>query len=220
MILSACDMTTPSQVKTGEMQLVDAMKTVDLDPTRVNVEQVNIIAGDYGRNSEGPMRHVLTYRPGNPLNKVAAESQGRKYAENFAKYGVKRLEVSYVESGDVNAKAVLSYMALKALPPRNCVSSSSLAGADTLENTENYGMGCTMQISQSQMISRPGDLMGTSGNPDEEAKRMGVIVDKYRSGVSNPPLQGLNASTVGSTSVSGGGVSTGTTTGGAVGGGS
>jgi type IV pilus biogenesis protein CpaD/CtpE len=209
MALSACDVTTPSQLKTGQMQLADIMKTAELDPRQVNSERVGIIAGDYTRNNEGPMRLVVPFQPGNPLNEVAAEAEGKAYAQAFAHFGVKRLDVATAASADPNARAVVSYMALKALPPRNCLPSSSMFGADTFENTRDYEMGCSMYMSEAHMIGRPADLMGVGGNPEDEAKRVGTIVDHYRSGVTNPPLSGLNASGVGTGSVSGGGTSAG-----------
>jgi type IV pilus biogenesis protein CpaD/CtpE len=194
LLLTGCnqtlDVSMPSRMKTGQIQLKDVMKTATLNPLVVDADAVNIIAGDYERNGDGPVRLVVPYAPGNPLNRVAAEAQGTRYHDAFGKYGIPVL-VSYAANGDRGAQAVVSYMALAAEPPRNCAPMPEYLGATTNE-AGRTDFGCETRTVQSKMISRPSDLAGTAGTPDDDGKRHGNITDRYRNGAPNPTLTGLS----------------------------
>ena len=194
LLLSACDMSTPSKVHTGEIQVRDVMKTVTIDPTIINPDSVDIILSDYRQNGEGPMRLVVPYAPGNPLNKAAAQAQGERYKHTFQGRGVKDFRVSYTATVNPEAMGVLSYEALAAEPPRNCHHMPGFNGGDRVDDAEGRNYGCEMQTAISQMMARPADLLGQDGLPEDDAKRQGGLVEKYRSGVVNPALVGLKAS--------------------------
>ncbi len=195
LLLAACDVTTPSQMETGEIQVKDVMKTVTVDPVRIDPDQVEVVSGDYFRNGSGPVRLVVPFAPGNPLNKVAAEAQGQNYAKAYAKLGIKDFRVSYTATVNPAAMGVISYMALAAEPPRHCHHIAGFEGTQTLaENMTDQNMACEMKMQEAQMIARPADLLGVDGLPEDDAKRQGTLVDKYRAGVPNPALSGLSSS--------------------------
>lgn len=198
LLLASCDVTTPSQVRTGEIQVKDVMKTVTLDTTKMNPGEVEYIATDYLHNGSGPMRLVIPYTPGNPLNKVAAEAQGDAYGKAFTAQHVRDFRVSYTATVEPGAMSVLSYMALAAEPPSHCHHIAGWYGAETLNETADENFGCEIKSAESQMVARPADLLGTPGVPEDDAKRQGTLVEKYRSGTPNPELKGLNASKTGS----------------------
>jgi type IV pilus biogenesis protein CpaD/CtpE len=195
LLLSACDVTTPSQVHTGEIQVKDVMKTATVDPAHVSSDSVEIIAKDYKMNGDGPMRLVVPYRPGNPLEKVAADAAGARYAEAFAAKGVKDFRVSYTATVEPKAMAVISYMALAAEPPRNCHHMSSYYGGVAMKDVgDSADIGCEIKSAQAQMMARPADLLGMPGVPQDDARRQGTLVERYKAGVPNPSLGGLSAS--------------------------
>ena len=194
LLLSACDVSTPSKVHTSSIQLKDVMKTVTVDPMRVDDQSVDMVLSDYRDNGNGPVRLVVPFAPGNPLNKLAAEAQGTQYKKVFESRGLKDFRVSYTATANPNAMGVISYEALAAEAPRNCHHMPGYYGADKLADGEQHNFGCEMLTAESQMLARPGDLMGTSGLPEDDGKRQGGLVEKYRTGVVNPALQGLKAS--------------------------
>jgi type IV pilus biogenesis protein CpaD/CtpE len=195
LLLSACDVTTPSQVHTGEIQVKDVMKTATVDPAHVSSESVEIISKDYAMNGTGPMRLVVPYQPRSPLEKIAAEAEGARYQKAFAAKGVKDFRVSYTATVEPKAMAVISYMALAAEPPRNCHHISAYYGAAAMKDTEGgQDIGCEIKSAQAQMIARPADLLGTAGVPQDDSRRQGTVVERYKAGTPNPALTGLSAS--------------------------
>ena len=211
LLLAACDVTTPTQVKSAQMQVVDAMKTEEMaagnpDPTRVNV-----VADDYLRNGRGIIRVVVPYANGSTAGKVLAARQGNAYKAAFAQRGVKVTDINLtaVPPEDTHA-IVVSYMSTQARPPADCAHMTGYDGGGTIQQVEKYRLGCEMKTAMSQMIAHPDDLMGNAGTPDDNSRRQGAVTEHWSSGKTNEPLSGLNASTTGTTTVTGGGVSAGT----------
>lgn len=199
LLLSACSMATPSQVKTGAIRIEDQMKTVNIDPASLTADQAGIIAEDYHRNGKGKMAVVVSYARANPAARLKAEQQGAKIAQAFAAKGVKNLKVNMVAVNTKNyaEQAVVSYMAVTAQPGSNCTRMPGYNGSDTLDTGSEYAFGCEMQMALSKMIVDPEDLLGRDGTPSGESRRHGTVVEKYKSGTQNGPLQGqINASDV------------------------
>jgi len=210
LLLSGCDMSTPSQVKVEQMQVVDGMKTQELAAGAPNATRVNVVADDYLRNGNGAFRMVVPYVGGDPLSKVSAEREAAQYKAAFAKRGVNNVQVDYAGVGAEDAgMIVVSYPSVMAQAPADCKQMTGSNGASTLVEARKYKMGCEMQTAMSQMIAHPEDLMGNAGTPDGESRRQGAVTEHYLSGTTNAPLNGLNASSTGTTTVTGGGVSTG-----------
>lgn len=198
LFLGACDNTTPSQLKTGQIRLQKEMKTVVLYPA--DGAKVEMVADDYHHNNKGPMTAVMGYLSNNPLQEAEVRRQGNAYKQAFAKAGVKDIKIDYVGVTDPERTgyAVLSYPAMTAQAPDNCMPITGYDGADTRSVAENYAFGCETKTAISKMISRPEDLMGRAGSTNEDSRRAGTAVEKYKAGTPNTKMQGINASTVGS----------------------
>jgi pilus biogenesis lipoprotein CpaD len=199
LLVSACSMGTPSQVKTGAMRVEDEMKTVSIDPAAFTRDQANIIVDDYARNGRGKMAVVVSYLRANPAARLRAEQQGAKIGRVLHERGVNNLKVNIVSVNTPNhaEQAVVSYMAVTAKAAENCMRMPGYKGGDTLDNAMDYNYGCETQMAIAKMIVNPEDLMGRDGTPDNESRRAGIVVENYKNGVKNPPLQGqINASDV------------------------
>ena len=149
LLLSACDMTTPSQVETGHIRLQENVKSVTVNPAKTDARQVAYIADDYKRLSRGKMTMVIPYKKGSPAEEVKAHRQGRDWQQNFAKAGVQGMDVNYVgvEDPQFLSRAVISYPALQALAPEGCRRLTGVHGADSLEDVHEYRMGCETKSS-------------------------------------------------------------------------
>ena len=210
--VGACSMYTPTQVKTGEIVVADTMTTHILSAEKFDATDVNIMAQDYQHNGRSRARLVVPYlKKHGSANRAAALRIGQQYKNAFAQYGIADMTVDYTETADREAArhAVLAYTSTVAQAPRNCTRMPGVQGTESLVELEKYSIGCETRTMLSKMIANPEDLMGNAGSPDGVSRRQGVVSEGYMSGRSNPPLTGLNASTTGTTSVSGGGISAG-----------
>lgn len=210
--VGACSMYTPTQVQTGEIVVADVMTTHILSAEKFDATDVNIMAQDYKHNGRSRARLVVPYlKKHRAANRAAAMRLGQQYKNAFAQYGIADMTVDYTETTDREAArhAVLAYTSTVAQAPRNCTRMPGVQGTESLKQLENYSIGCETRTMLSKMIANPEDLMGNAGSPDGVSRRQGVVTEGYMSGRSNPPLTGLNASTTGTTSVSGGGISAG-----------
>jgi type IV pilus biogenesis protein CpaD/CtpE len=77
--------------------------------------------------------------------------------------------------------------------------------AGSVQDVDRYEMGCETKNAMAQMIARPDDLMGNAGLPNDDSRRQGTMVEKYKAGTPNPELKGYNASDIGTSSGSSGG---------------
>jgi pilus biogenesis lipoprotein CpaD len=197
--LMGCDVSTPSQLNVRHIQLREAVKTETLDALHLDTSRVNIIADAYVRNGRGPLSLTLSSLAGSAQQASDARKQGARYKEAFASYGVPDLKISYVTIEDpaYAGLAVVAYKSLVASPPKECGRIPGYQGSDTLQNMDQYDIGCETQSVMSRMIADPSDLMGKAGTPNEDSRRQGAAVEKYKSGKPNDKLNGLSASTIG-----------------------
>lgn len=197
-LLGACDNTTPSQLKTGDIRLQREMKTSVLYSAEAG--KIDMIADDFRQNGEGSIRAVMGYLAGNPLQEAEVKRQGNAYKKAFANAGVENLQVEYVGVSEKarTGYAVFSYPAMVAHAPADCAPITGYDGADSRSVADGYAFGCESKTIISKMISRPADLLGRAGMPDGDSRREGTIVEKYKSGTPNAKMQGVNASALGS----------------------
>ncbi len=198
LLLTGCDVSTPSRVETGQMRLLDRMKTVNIDPQRLDEDQMDAIGDDFRRNGKGEATLVMSFMQGID-NEVAAKAHGNRIKKALAAEGIKNVKIDYVpvDNEDFAGKAILSYDSTVAAAPEGCGRLTGYQGAETMESMRDYQFGCENMSIISQMVSRPEDLMGTSGAPDGDSRRHGILVERYKSGTPNPRLEGMNASEVG-----------------------
>lgn len=198
--LSGCNMTTPSQVKTGQIQLRQDVVTETLDAARPESGRVAAIAQNYQKNGSGPLRLTLSLLSGDPRHQVAAETQAHNWRREFAKSGVADIQVDYVPVGDAgySGRAVISYMALAAHPPEDCRPLTGRDGGDTLGEVNEYSFGCESKAALSKMIADPRDLLGTSGTEAGGSRRHGAVVEKHEAGTPNEAFANeISASSLG-----------------------
>ncbi len=199
LLLTACDMSLPSQVNVRQIQVKETMRAEKLDAFHMDPARVNIIADHYLRNGRGPMRMTMAYQAGEPLKEIEMQKQARLYQKAFEQKGVSNIVVDYVPMADAAyvGTAVVSYPALTALPPKDCGRLTGYQGVGNLDDMKQYKVGCDTQAAMSRMIARPADLMGTAGTPDGDSRRQGGVVEKYKTGEPNERIDGINASDIG-----------------------
>lgn len=194
--LSACDVSTPSQVQTGKIRVGERVVTETLDAAKVDPLRVKIVSSDIQRNGRGAVTITVPYLEG---GEAAARKQGAAYRKAFEGQGVKKVALALVPVTDdrVAGQVVVDYRAVVAAPAEKCTRIPGYVGADNLEEAVNYRFGCEMQALTTKMVADPTDLLGKESAQGGSSRRSGAIIEGYQSGTPQQPLDGMNASQVG-----------------------
>jgi len=197
--LSACDMSTPSQLHTGKIQLKEKYETVILEADKVQDEKIKHIIKEYRGNGNGRLSLLVSYNADDPKSKSKSTKLASQYKNIFRKAGLSNFEIESVpmEGKYLGGQVIITYRSLQASAPDRCVSLPGKKGAVSNEEIKDYTMGCEVQDMVSRMVARPSDLLGRSGTPDGLSRRQGAITEGYHAGEPTEPLDVLQASEVG-----------------------
>jgi type IV pilus biogenesis protein CpaD/CtpE len=197
--LSACDVSTPSQMTTGKIRLKEQMATELLDARAIDPARVEVIADNFMSQARGGMTLTVPYLSNDPAGDAVAKKQGAVYKAAFEQRGVPQVSVVTVAIADKRYmdKVLVTFKELSALPPKDCTRIPGYQGSDTMENADQYKMGCEMKTVMSRMIADPSDLQGKAGAQDGDSRRMGATVEGYSSGKPNTMSESFQASKVG-----------------------
>ncbi|MCE9508442.1 MAG: CpaD family pilus assembly protein [Alphaproteobacteria bacterium] len=198
--LSACDVTTPSQMMTQKIRIKDHIVTQTLDAGRIDPARLNVIADDFTQKaSNRKMALTVSYLAGDAKREGVARKQGNAYKKAFEQRGVAGISVATVPLADKQyaGKVVVTYKVQAALAPKDCKNIPGYQGADDLDAADQYQFGCNMKTAVSRMIADPSDLLGKGGTQDNDSRRSGAVVETYKSGKPNQPMKGFQASQVG-----------------------
>lgn len=201
MLVAACDLSTRTQVSADQIRLMDKVQTISAPARQVDMRLVQSVADEYHKGSTGGIDVVLGYVSRSAADESAARQSGDAYLNALRKAGITDpVRVSYVpvDQERLTNDAVISYRRTVAEAPANCTDIPGLNGSVKLAVASKYPMGCATKTMMGKMVSRPQDLKGVAGTGDDEARRQGAVVEKYKAGVKNEKLEGINASTVGS----------------------
>ena len=200
--VSACNdesylnLTTPSQVNTGKMEVKDQMATETLSADHIDQKGVVTVAQHILRNGNEDVTLTIPYLPD---GKAQAGYLGAVYQHAFEEQGLTHSSVNMVPVTDSQyAKNVLvSYKTLVASQPKDCGRIPGYQGTETLEGFGDYRYGCEVNATISKMVDDPADLLGKTNPPEANSRRNGAIIDPYQAGTPNQPIKGMQASTVG-----------------------
>lgn len=188
--IAGCDVTMPSQIRTGKIELHQGQVTEVVDINEIDRNRVAILAGDYQRNGEGAISMTVGYPSGDRKQQLAIEKKGNQFKEAFRRHRVNALDINYVPVDDAAyaGRAIISYSSIRAKPPSGCREMPGMMGGESIETVEGYEMGCEIKSSLSKMIADPRDLMGVSGTPEGSSRRQGTVVETYKDGAPNEKI--------------------------------
>lgn len=184
-LLAGCNMTTPTQVTANKIEIRKTARTETLDILQADAARAEIVAAAYKKNGTGPMSVTVSYLDG---DRAGVKRRGDAFRQHLKKSGVRNVDINYVTISDRTraGKVVLSWLATVASAPDECNRRlPGLHGAEDLQSVKQYSYGCEILNATAKQVSRPADLLGRSGVPEEEAMRAGELVNDYRSGVPN-----------------------------------
>ena len=70
--VSACDVSVPSQLETGQMRLSEETRTLAVDANKPDAALARRIAGDFRDNGRGDLHILMPYKSGDPLHETQA----------------------------------------------------------------------------------------------------------------------------------------------------
>jgi type IV pilus biogenesis protein CpaD/CtpE len=196
-LLSACNMyaeghLTPNRVQVEEQKFVQEIPTADLDH--------NYIAGvadRYYTQGDGPFDLVVTYDPRSSSNTaMKASSEMARLSKALTTQGVSDINASIlpVNGQGEESQSIISFNSYNALAPKDC---NVMEGVESTEVTldQEYKMGCTVDTVFARQIARPKDLKGQAPSMEtSDGRRSSNIIERYRTGTPNEPLEGETAS--------------------------
>lgn len=187
LLVSACDVTTPSQVNVTRIQVQEDYRTEVFDLSKIDAEMVGRVARDYKEKAEGSMNILAAYHAGDSNAKVRTDMKGRKLMQMLTAEGVANsgFDLVPVEDPAKSGTAVVTYPVLAAVPPAGCRSMTGANGGQSMADDEGYMLGCESQTALSRMIADPKDLLGREGLAPGDARRQGGVVEAYKAGTPN-----------------------------------
>jgi type IV pilus biogenesis protein CpaD/CtpE len=193
--LSACAMHAPTKVTQNRIQVEQEKFVEDMDIRDVDAEYIRALGTHYSKHAQGPLYLSVAFDKDHS-NAPKVSKTAAKLATMLRDEGVYDVQSNILPVAKLGLyeRVIVSYTAYNALAPKDC---SLMAGLDNseVEADPEYKLGCSVETLFSQQIARPKDLAGGyEGEAINDGRRSANIVDKYRSGVQNKPLNGQGAS--------------------------
>lgn len=199
-VLAGCNMTTPSQLRTGQIQLQQDVATHSYPLKDVNKAQLRGIARDHAARGHGPASVTVSYLKDDHQAQKDAQKDMRDVLATLKAEGMTGVSVDYVAVTDAHLanQAVFSYPALTAQAPEHCTRMPGYQGGESLEDMQDYQVSCESKAVLSRMVARPADLLGNDGTGMGTSRRASNVVETYQDEEPNEMFYPLtSASSVG-----------------------
>lgn len=197
-LVGACGLSAPDHFTESRVQVQQDRLSAALPVSQFDEAKVAEMASHFAKSGEGPVELTVTYDPySRKATAMNARNEARRIAALLRKNGVEDIKADILpvmDSGD-EMKAMFSYTYYSALPPEDCEMMPGVTGR-AINAQEDYKLGCTVDTLFARQIARPKDLAGQGVQADSvtDGRRASNIVDRYRTGAPNEPLDGETAS--------------------------
>ncbi|MCB1783792.1 MAG: hypothetical protein KDI13_07315 [Alphaproteobacteria bacterium] len=196
--LGACEMYAPGSITEQRMQVQESVFSEDMMLSDFSDAHVSALARHYTAHGDGGLDVTVTYDPRSYRNTAMYATQGAaKIASDLRDAGVDdvRTNILPVQGQGDDAHVMVRYNSYTAKAPDGCGTMPGFSDGRKLEYNPDYKLGCTVDTMIAKQVAHPKDLLG-QGNVDEttEGRSAANIIEVYRSGAKNEPLQGQTAS--------------------------
>lgn len=197
--LSACNLSNKSKLDIGKMRVREQYVTKAFDLYRFNDNAAAMIVNEVLKNNNTEVVMNVSYLKGDKANKNLMLREGRNIRRLLKSKGLAsvRLEEVPVETNENTGKLVVYYKSKIALAPKGCTELLGHQGAGSVDEMDDYAVGCNSKMVFSKMIADPSDLLGEERYGQVESRRAGATVEQFKAGVANDPIQGMSASQLG-----------------------
>lgn len=192
------DLYEPPVINETRVQVKEEAFLQDVAMSDVNEEFIAALARHHNKHGGSTMDLLVTYDPRSYRNTAMnATNSAANIASSLRDYGVTDVKASVmpIKSQGDEARLLVSYDSYTAHAPKGCDYDMPGLNGSPLEVDEKYKYGCAIDTLLARQIARPGDLLGR-GQQDEttDGRASTNIVELYRSGAQNEPLDGESAS--------------------------
>lgn len=194
-MLSAC-LYEPSHMNASKVEVVEEPYSNTIPVSQFSSAAVEQAANHYSKHGDGPLELVVTYDPkSSRAGAMQATDEASRLAKLFREQGVSDIKTNImpVNDGSEEMRAMLSYNAYNAQAPADCGMLPGMTDRQ-VEADQDYKIGCSIETMYARQVARPKDLMGQELDPNADGRRAANIVETYRTGQPNKPLQGESAS--------------------------
>ena len=195
--LSGCNLHEPGTITENKIRLQEGVYHEEMLTAEVSEDYLAYIVRHHAKYGVSDMDVIVTYDPKSYRNTaMKASEKASDFASSLRDYGVGSMSprILPVNAQGDNSQFMVSYEYMTAHKPDGCNSMPGLENRDVSQDPD-YKMGCSVKMMIAKQIARPKDLMGQKNtDPKTEGRSASNIVDAYRSGVRNEPLDGYQAS--------------------------
>ena len=164
-ILPACDLYEESWATREQAKVVQSRFYETFDISTFNDNLAKALAYDYDRHGGSPMNVSVTYDPSSrDYTALSASNDVARIAKLLRTNGVKGAEIGVLPSSTYAGQVIVSYESYTAEAPNNCSSMPGLKSNEdigkSVEEKDQYALGCTIETLMARQVSRPKDLLG------------------------------------------------------------
>lgn len=194
--LSGCDFYQESYLTTEKIKVEQSRFDHSVDVKKFDMDHAAYIANLYNNAGFGDVRLTVTYDSKSSVNTSSKAHKNLAQAVSMLrKQGIDEVLGNIMpvyDSGD-DSKVLITFGAYQAKAPDGC---TLMPGYESisLEHDRDYKLGCTRETLVSKQIARPKDLIGQEVSNVTDGRRSANILEIYRSGIPNEPLEGMDAS--------------------------
>ena len=187
----------PTHLSQSKLQIQEEAFHDNVSIDAMDADYIAALARHYNKQGNGGVELSVTYDPASKSNTAMhANNHVVRISEAFRKNGVSNVDAMILPvkgQGDIG-RVLVSYDAYGLKASDDCTMMGGYEGND-VDPDEDYKYGCTRNDAFAKQIARPTDLMRDNGKiKTSDGRRSANIVDLYRSGVPNEPLDGESAS--------------------------
>lgn len=199
--LSGCggiDMYEKGHLSDSRIQIKETLFSDDVSLSDANDEYLNALAYHYNKYGDGAVDLVIAYDPYSSNNTaMMATNKVADITESLREYGLSDIGARVMPVKDLGDEARLqvSYNSYNAEKPKGC--DEVLPGIDgtPVEFNPHYKLGCSTQTLMAKQVAKPKHLLGRGVVDQTTDGRVATnVVELYRTGAKNEPLDGETAS--------------------------
>lgn len=189
--MTACTQIVESNINEQPMQ----SKRVAKEYLLANDADLQVAADAWQRGGQSPMHIVATYKPG---NRAVAEHNAGTAANRLKALGVSDVTTDVMQAHSDEVIAHMTALDVGAAP--GCGTVPGVGPINTGYDFKSYRLGCSVDDMLAKQVASTPDLEGRVAGQNygrsTDGLRAGNIVDTYRKGIPNEPLDGLASSDI------------------------